>query len=517
MKKNRALVTSKKFRFQFYIKRIVKKYFIFIVGIVFLLSLIPRSVEVLNGNPVFGFDQGREYLMTKDIFDNKNLTLIGTPIGGGSAGFQGIFHGPIYYYLLGIPYILADGHPNGGTILMFVIGALSLLLAFLLGRKMLGDLGGFFLMLLVGISPLFIAQSRFIWSPYPSTLFILIALYFIFEINKRERNIFFAAFFSTFIYNFELGIAIPMSIGLLIYSLFLYGKSIKPYILLFMGFISGLLPMIFFEIRHNFLGILGMVDYLLRGSVDPEQNYTTTIVLEHTASFVNNFKDTFPLLPFNLISIFSIILLISFIFLLKSEKDKKLKTFLLFIALLPILNFIILSFLRNTIYNYYLYHISLIYLIIFAFCLVRSLKNKILFTILLISLSTMTIFAVVKNYQMVVYDIKDYGGTAKLQGKIDAIDYIYKDAKGKKFGLLVFSPPVYTYPYTYLIEWYGREKYEYVPHDKKEGLFYLLIETDPQKPWSYNGWLETVVKTGKVLDTVTLPSGFIVQKRENNL
>ncbi len=88
-----------------------------------------------------------------------------------------------------------------------------------------------------------------------------------------------AAFFSTFIYNFELGIAIPMSIGLLIYSLVLYRKSIKPYILLFMGFISGLLPMIIFEIRHNFLGILGMVDYLLKGSIDPKQNYTTVIVL----------------------------------------------------------------------------------------------------------------------------------------------------------------------------------------------------------------------------------------------
>ena len=66
----------KKNRIKFLIRQNVEKYFIFIIGIVFLITLIPRSVEVLNGNPVFGFDQGREYLMTKDIVENRNPILI---------------------------------------------------------------------------------------------------------------------------------------------------------------------------------------------------------------------------------------------------------------------------------------------------------------------------------------------------------------------------------------------------------------------------------------------------------
>ena len=110
-------------------------------------------------------------------------------------------------------------------------------------------------------------------------------------------------------------------------------------------------------------------------------------------------------------------------------------------------------------------------------------------------------------------DYFDYGGTAKIKGKIDAIDYIYKDSNGKKFGLLVFSPPVYTYSYDYLIWWHGQKKYNYIPYKEKRRTFYLLIEPDPGKPWSYKGWLETVIKTGKVVETKTLPNGFIVQKR----
>ena len=113
-------------------------------------------------------------------------------------------------------------------------------------------------------------------------------------------------------------------------------------------------------------------------------------------------------------------------------------------------------------------------------------------------------------------DFNDSGGTHKIKGKINAIDYIYKDSKGKQFGLLIFTPPVYTYVYDYLIWWYGEKKYNYAPHKEKKGEFYLLIEVDPEKPWSYKGWLETVIKTGDVIYTKTLPSGFIIQKRVQN-
>jgi hypothetical protein len=140
-------------------------------------------------------------------------------------------------------------------------------------------------------------------------------------------------------------------------------------------------------------------------------------------------------------------------------------------------------------------------------------KLKILFIAIILFITLLTGMGIANAIQTFNHDINDYGGVAKLKGKIDAIDYIYKDAKGQSFNLLVFSPPVYTYPYDYLIWWYGKSKYNFVPKNEKEGTFYLLIEPDGAKPWSYKGWLETVVKTGEIKSTVTLPSGFIVQKR----
>jgi hypothetical protein len=131
-------------------------------------------------------------------------------------------------------------------------------------------------------------------------------------------------------------------------------------------------------------------------------------------------------------------------------------------------------------------------------------------TVVSIFLILGSVLAMIHTYKS---DYGDYGGTAKIRGKEDVLDYIYRDAGKQPFSVLVFTPPVYTYPYEYLFEWYGKRKYGFVPEFKKSQLTYLLIETDFEKPWSYNGWLETVVKNGTTISTTKLLSGFIVQKR----
>lgn len=487
--------------------------FCILFTLILVISFIPRSVEVLNGNPVFGFDQGREYIMTADIFDNKNIRLIGTPLGAGAAGLQGIFHGPLYYYFLGIPYLMFQGDPRGGTLLMLLFGMGSVVAGFALGKQLFGRNGGLVLMALIGISPLMIAQSRFIWSPYPSTFFILLAFYFIFRMKERGIFLFLASFFSAFIYNFELAIAVPLSLGLLIYAPFILGKKVKSYSILLLGFIVALLPMILFEARHQFMAVQGMTNYLLTPQKSSEKFDQVGHVVSHFNSFVGNISDSFSPLFIVPSLVLGIVLITPTIYLLLKEKKKHVKKYITFLLFLPILNFIILHFLRNTVYHYYLYHLSIIYMVLFTFILVQSRRYRVIFlsfSVLFIAFICTFLFV---NTKMVLYDLGDYGGIAKLQGKIDAIDYIYNDANNKEFGLLVFSPPVYTYPYDYILQWRGKKEYGYIPHQNKEGVFYLLIEKDPEKPWSYNGWLETVIKDGKVVSEVTLPSGFIIQKR----
>ena len=497
----------------------MKKINVLLILLLIYLSLILRSVEVLNKNYLFGFDQGRDYLAVKDIVVNHKLTLIGSEIGAGSAGFQGIFHGPFHYYFLSIPFIIFGGDPYGGIVLMFIFSISAIILSYFLGKKLFGTTIGIISALLVAISPPLISQSRFVWNSHPSTLFILIAFYFVylFTKNKNKKSIFFAAFFSGFVYNFELAIAIPMSIALVLYCFFiLRARFLKLYVFLFFGLVSSFLPMIFFELRHKFMGLNGLINYLLHHEETAVTlKFLQLLTKDHFDSFWFNFSYTFPRQTFFPAILIFLIVFLPAVFFFFREKNVVLKRFCAYLLILVPINFIVFFPLRNAVYAYYLIDLNLSYIFLFSYAIFSAYKNRnFIFKPLLTSLLIIFLVrAAVYNTPNAKYDYFDYGGDAKIKGRIDALDYIYKDAKKEKFGLLVFRPPIYTYPYDYLVWWYGQKKYGYIPPREKKGLFYLLIEKDSSKPWSYNGWLETVVKTGRIIETKTLPSGFIVQKR----
>lgn len=492
--------------------------FYLILFAVLVSGVILRSVEVLNKNYIFGFDQGRDYLAVKNIVVDHKLTLIGSEIGAGVAGFRGIFHGPFYYYFLTLPFIIFKGDPYGGMILMFLLGIATIVLSYIIGRRLFGAKVGLLTASVLAVSPLFISYSRFIWNSNPTPLFILIAFYFVFLFTKkgRVRYLFWASFFSSFIYNFQLAMAIPLSFTLVAYCLLVLKlKQVKQYGILFLGMLIAFSPMLLFEMRHGCQAIKGILIYLFNHpETETTQTFWMLLLNDHFSIFFHNFLSTFPehsIIPSTaIITIFPAI----FYFVMK-EKDKQRKQFILYFLLLIPITFIVLGFLRNFVYNYYLIHLNLAYIFLAVFAIVSFFRtqHKIINSFIIIYTALLLLSSVFSNIRTFYYDIADYGGIHKIRGKIDAIDYIYKNANGERFGLLVFSPPIYTYGYDYLLSWHGKKKYGYIPHQEKKGLVYLLIEKDMSKPWSYQGWLETVIREGDIVSTKQLKSGFIIQKR----
>lgn len=482
------------------------------------LTLFPRITEVLNQNYLFGFDQGRDYLAVRNIVVNHHPTLIGSEWGAGSAGFTGLFHGPFYYYFLSIPFVLWQGDPYGGIVLMFILSISAVVIGFLLGRTIFGTLGGLFVALFIAMSPPLISQARFFWNSHPATPFILIAFYFVYKIKKMGvPAVFLAAFFSGFIYNFQTAIAIPMSISLLILlAFFIRTKKIQDYLAFFFGSLLAFTPLLFFEMRHNLSGLFGLLGYV---GGDKKTAVTLRfmeyITRDHFNTFLFNFHNTFPRLDVVPPIVFALILFsVAFYFLLREENANR-TIFFWYLFLLPVVSFGVFLLLKNAVYPYYLIELNILFILLFVYALFSSLRKQVfpvagIFMLVFLFFLVVAIPSAVRTF---VYDYSDYGGDAKIKGKTAALDYIYKDAAGKNFGLFVFSPPIYTYPYDYLIQWYGKRVYGYVPSQQKKGLFYLLVEKDHEKPWTYKGWMETVIKTGKVMETKTLSNGFIVQKR----
>ncbi len=487
----------------------------FLITILIALTLFPRTAELVSNNYVFVQDQGRDYIEVKNLVENKKLTLIGSEIGGGYAGINGIFQGPVHFWLLSIFYIIFKGDPIGGILYMTLFGFSAVIASFFLGKKLFSNnFSGIILALLIASSPPLIAQSRFVWNPYPSTLFIILSFYFIYRMHdKKFLNIFLASFFAAFIYNFELAITAPLLISIISYSIFILKfRNLKNYIAFFMGSFIAFIPMILFEVRHNFLGINGLIKYI-NTPTDPTSSYG--FINNHISRFIFNLTDTFPtqnIIPGLILA--TIFGLLAFYY-YKKEKKSELKKYLIFLLILIIISVIIFSFLRNHIFMYYLYHLNVVYIIVATYIFHSSWlqKNKIPAYFFTFILTVTILLALQSGIKIFRADVKDYGGSSKMISRKDAVDYIYKDAKGNKFGLFIFTPGVLTHQFDYVFEWYGEKKYGYLPNQDKDKLFYLLIDKDPYSPWSHKGWQETVIKEGKIIETKTLPSGLILEKR----
>ena len=492
----------------------MKKFEKLIIILIFILGIALRSVEVLNKNYLFGFDNGRDYLAVQRMVNEKRPTLIGSEVGAGFAGLSGIFQGPYYYYSLILPFLIFKGDPYGGLLLMFLLGVAAMVLFYFVVRKIFGGKVALIASFLIAVSPPITSQSRFIWNHHPTTFFIPLVFLTVYLLPKHIMRIFFVANIITgIIYGFELAISVPLLITLYLYTfLVLRVRTVKVYLFGLLGAIIAHLPFFIFEARHGFMATRSLTTVITNQLTGKGTTNMPDLFTRHLADFWNNYQSTF-LLSGKL----SFILLFLMIYLmhrfLKKKKETNLENFIVFLLLLPLMTFVVFLFLNNTVWDYYLIHLHLAYIILFSYLLVNGswLKGKILLALLFV----LMLPGVGREINRAINDYSDFGGTAKIKGKIEAVDYIYKDAGGENFNLLEFTPPVYDYAYRYLFDWYGVRKYHYLPGDKKEGLYYLLIEPESSGLW-HKGWLETVIGPGNVLKEITIPSGFIIQKRNDS-
>lgn len=495
-----------------------KAFYLTLILLVLFIFFLTRSAELLSKNFVFVLDQGRDYVAVSELVDSKKLTLIGSEIGGGYAGINGIFQGPLHYYILSVFYIIFQGDPYGGIVYMFIFAILTLTAAFFISKKIFkNSFIALCIAALVALSPPIIGQAKYTWNPHPVSFFILLTFLFTFlAFKKNKRYLFLAGFFAALTYNFEIATTVPLLIAIGIYSIFILKlKKIKEYTALLCGVILGFMPMIIFETRHNFMAVNGFIKYITSASSYSDNKYF--LVNNHLDRFIYNFGNTFLPPEHVLPIIFLVIFAICFFVLLWKEKRKELRSFLIFLLILLASTIFVLSFLRNTIFMYYLYQLNFVYIFFFGYILYASkIQKRIqIFALFIFFLALFIYQGVISGVKDFKNDYFDYGYYHKIKGQKEAVDYIYKNAKGEKFGLFIFTPAVYTYQYDYLFKWYGEKKYGYSPNTEKKGTFYLLAQPDPQKEWAVKGWMETVIKEGNVLETATLKSGLVIQKRQS--
>jgi hypothetical protein len=450
------------------------------------------------------------------------LTLIGpyTSLGG-------IFQGPVWYYLLSVPIFLTGGNPAGTVYLMLLFSLAVLFIIYRFLDRYFGITCAIIGLLLFAFSPEATAAATYSWNPHPMWLIITVYIIILFKLiqtgNPKMHLLLWPVVLLMF--NFEAALGVFILLSTLIYLAVKLKKGLFNRYFFRGLLLSGLfiLPLILFDIRHGLLMTKSVISLSTGNSrglfAGNEYQGRLNLIASNLLTLWFNLTSGFYLTKINLPyldKIFPGLFLAGLVTVIfrKFRQIYQENELIILDMLYSICGLILtLTLLYPFPMRYwFLTGFQSLYLVIIAVLCNRLWRIR-YGQILVAGLFIPVIWYGWINLDKLYISPPNDGGTAKIKGKLAAVDYIYHDARGEKFGAMVFTPPVNTDAYDYLFWWRGKQKFGYMPYNEKKGLVYLLIEPDGDKPWSYKGWLETVVKDGEILKTVTLPSGFIIQKR----
>lgn len=139
-----------------------------ILFVIFILALFIRFAYFPE-NIYFGFDQARDAYESLNIYKNFDLKIIGP-----STASEGLFHGPLYWYLIGPLYLLGSGNPAYPAAFLLFLNALGVFGVFYLGKILFNEKAAIFAALLYAASFEQTQYAMYFGNPGPAVLTTLI-------------------------------------------------------------------------------------------------------------------------------------------------------------------------------------------------------------------------------------------------------------------------------------------------------------------------------------------------------
>jgi len=225
-------------------------------------------------------DEGRDVLVVYNILQgfgflfrgNIDSALDSLTLLGPTASVGGFFLGPAYYYFMAPFLWLFNYNPVGPAIMVALFGIATVWLIYKIGKEFFGSNVSLIAAGLYAISPLVVTYSRSSWNPNLMPFFSLLTLYFIY--TALRKNSFKLFILSGFIFGIlmqlhylALFVGGIIAIYILIYQFTYFKKafflkSLRQYLYVFIGFIVGWIPFLAFEVRHNFVNLISIFNFI---------------------------------------------------------------------------------------------------------------------------------------------------------------------------------------------------------------------------------------------------------------
>lgn len=227
---------------------------------------------------VFTSDQALHLSEVKDMVDSRKLRLNGPMFQSKIVEGRGFFSGPTYYYLLAVLGIIFNWNVFFITGVFTFFWVFTFIIIFFWLKKRFGETISLTVYALLSFWTRLVPFSRFIWNPYFLPLFGALFLWLL--DLKGENKIFF------FLSGLSFGIAFSAHYAAFLWMpiiLFVIVREIKekrysfyPWLSFAIGAILPQMPLVLFELRHNFYNIRTILFQLsyYQGRTFPVRTFT---------------------------------------------------------------------------------------------------------------------------------------------------------------------------------------------------------------------------------------------------
>lgn len=427
-----------------------KRYYSFILlFLIFLLFSFFRFYN-LDKRVIFDWDQERDAFAIKRILVEKRLTLIGPRV----LGPEGFFLGPYFIYLLTPFYFLTGLHPRAIILFIAVYGlAFFVFTSLVLGRLFKKPIAAVFL-LIWSLHPGLIGIDTVAWNPIFVPL-VIIGIWYLLS----QSQWFLAGLLLGLGVNLHFQIIFLLPFCLAFLLLERKKKLFKKLVISLVGFIISFLPLLVFDLRHNFLNLRLLFDFISKKG-GPFDGLAWLPVWENVAiGFIG--KE----ISFLSIAFYFLPLLIA-LYLLRRETEKfKRKFFLATIILWLVFPFGFALFGQRP-SEYYFNFLYPFLVLLFTHFLLKIIKDwRLIFLFLLL-------FFLFRTDQLNVGLQPNSLGLFYKEKVVQRIDEI---GQGKKFNVSFSVPLGFDTGYRYLLEFYQVEQSQ----DPDDPLFQIV--NPPQK------------------------------------
>lgn len=482
--------------------------------ILFIVNFLEKIPHTSQGFFAFTYDQGRDLLVVAKMIYEGKLTLIGA-----TTGLQGIFYGPTWYYILAPLLYISDGNPQGvanfiGIFAIVTIFSIYILLKYLTSNTFIS----LSFTLIASMSSSWMFAPTMIWSPTIVTFLMVLYITLLQKIFTNAKPIHYITLgvINVLIGDGSAAFGAGMTITLLI-SPFIFRKEFfrKELLLTLIGIIIAASPRIIFDFKHNFLITRSLISYIHASKVYGQHETIINRIIQKLDLFWGIFSSAFArdnkIIGFMLIIIVILLLVLIFKITKLNILIKKDKLFYYLIFLLVTL-FTAFSIFPDTVWEYYLVGLPIIFLIILSKIFLVTKHDHKIWIVSRVILITFVMLNFNKDI-LSPYKITWLGDGATYRNPKLVMDYI-ANQNPHNYSFYAYTSSVFDYPFDYLLYWYNRQGKIEISKEK-QNLMFLIIRDYSNNKYLKSGWYGDKTRDNTIIiDKKTFIGDILVEKHQ---